>query len=341
MIRKAFLGALLAAVTLSVTPAAAQVGQPVGPWDGQNPFNCVNQDVGTGTNYPHPNADPFCVEFDKTNQNVTDFGIVDFLSQEPTRTGAAANKCFYFQKDHWTGSVVQGQGPETWHWDGDYFFDEAKGIGGVSIHNFRIGGQPADITPFVPADYRPYFYPGGGGGVIVTQDTGSVPRCAAKVDTRQEQRRVYASQPAYPKCISPGGAVRGRRLGHVRLAEARKRIRKHLGKPLRKGHGVDRWCVVGAASLRVAYSPKLHRAKLILSSSRGQAIRGVGPGDSAATAKRGLKLQARFRVKGTNVFESRRRTRRRAFFGLRHGRVRWIAIANAHPSPRRTLRRAL
>ena len=40
---------------------------------------------------------------------------------------AAVPKCFYFQTDHWTGSVVQGQPPELWHWDGSYFFDKAQG----------------------------------------------------------------------------------------------------------------------------------------------------------------------------------------------------------------------
>jgi hypothetical protein len=334
-------GAALLVALFCVAPAAAQVGQPLGPWDGQNPFNCVNQDVGTGTNYPHPNADPFCVEFDKTNQNVTDFGIAEFLAQEPNRTAKAAPKCFYFQQDHWTGSIVQGQDPEVWHWDGDYFFDKAKGIGGVAVHNFRIGGQPADFTPYVPADYKPYAYPGGGGGVLVTLETDPDPQCMAKVDTQKERRKVYASGSAYPKCITPGGTVRGRRVGHVRLAEGRKRIRKHLGHPGRHRHGVDRWCVVGAASLRVAFSHKAHRAKLILSTSRGHAIHGVGPGDSARTAKAAMKLHTRFRVKGTWVLEGPRNHRRRAFFGLRHGRVRWIAISNLHPGPRRTLGRAL
>ena len=54
---------------------AAAFGEPRS-WDGTNPFNCVEQDVGTGTEFPDPGADPFCVKFDKTNQNVTDFGIV-------------------------------------------------------------------------------------------------------------------------------------------------------------------------------------------------------------------------------------------------------------------------
>ena len=38
---------------------------------GTNPFVCTLQQAGTGTDFPDPDADPFCVEFDKTHQNVT------------------------------------------------------------------------------------------------------------------------------------------------------------------------------------------------------------------------------------------------------------------------------
>ena len=40
---------------------------------------------------PHPEADPFCVEFDKRRQNVTELGVVDFLSKEPARVAAASS----------------------------------------------------------------------------------------------------------------------------------------------------------------------------------------------------------------------------------------------------------
>ena len=96
----------------AAAPASAQ-SPPFAPWDGTNPFNCVEQDVGTGTEYPDPGADPFCVKFDKTNQNITDFGIAEFAAQEPSRVAAAGTKCFYFQNDHWTGSIQQGTEPEA------------------------------------------------------------------------------------------------------------------------------------------------------------------------------------------------------------------------------------
>ena len=110
-----------------------QAATPVAPYDGSIPFRCKVQNVGTGVDFPNPDADPFCVEFDKTNQNVTDFGIVDFLLNEPARVAAAVPKCFYHQTDHWTGSIDQGGQPVLWHWDGRYFFDKAD------IIRFAVG----------------------------------------------------------------------------------------------------------------------------------------------------------------------------------------------------------
>jgi hypothetical protein len=181
----------LAAFLAVATSAAAQSGEPFRQYGGRLPFHCQIQDVGTGTAYPHPRADPFCVEYDKTNQNVTNFGLVDFLSKEPARVAAATPKCFYFQRDHWTGSVVQGQERKLWHWDGNYFFDKAKGIGGVSVHNFTVGGVRMDVSRFAPDAMKPFFHGGGGGGVMLLLQTIREPACAAKVDTRKERRKIY------------------------------------------------------------------------------------------------------------------------------------------------------
>jgi hypothetical protein len=187
--------ALCLCLTLAATASAAT---PVAPYDGQNPFRCKVQNVGTGTNFPDPDADPFCVEFNKRSQNVTDLGIVDFLLKEPARVAAASLKCFYHQTDHWTGSIVQGQPPELWHWDGRYFFDKAKAVGGVSLSNVRFGGVSIDprTLPGFPMQLWPYFGPGGGGVRLVNLGAAE-PLCAAKVDTPEEARRIYRQPPLY------------------------------------------------------------------------------------------------------------------------------------------------
>jgi hypothetical protein len=215
-------GIAVAALLICAAPAGAASSTPFAPWDGTNPFNCQIQDVGTGTNFPDPGADPFCVEFDKTQQNVTDLGIVDFLANEPARTAAAVNKCFYFQTDHWTGSIVQGEDPELWHWDGQYFFDKAIGAGGVNITNFRILGQPASFPPgTLPPQFQPYFDQGGGGAYVVGNIPAD-PRCAAKVDTPKERAQIYShGQPP----AEPGSVRSGKQ--HRKKCKRHRRCRKH------------------------------------------------------------------------------------------------------------------
>jgi hypothetical protein len=187
-------------------PAQAQ-STPYAPWDGSNPFNCTLHDAGTG---PVPNVpdDPFCVEFDKNSQSVVpDLGLVDFLVNEPGRVAAAAPKCFYYQSDHWTGALVQGQPPELWHWDGQYFFDKAIGAGGVNLQNFRVLGQPASPAAYgpVPTAFAPYLDQGGGGAYVVGNIPAD-PACAARVDTQGERDQVYAGgqpPPAPPRQYDP------------------------------------------------------------------------------------------------------------------------------------------
>lgn len=183
--------AAIAAIACSLVAAAAATAAPIAPYDGTNPFRCKVQRLGTGVEYTDPSADPLCVEFDKTNQNLTEFGIVDFLLNEPARTATAVPKCFYYQIDHWTGSIVQGGQPTLWHWDGRYFFDKAKGMGGVHVANFTIGGVPADpsLLPGFPSEFSPYFGPGGGGAYVTLG--GGIPECEARVDTPAKARKVY------------------------------------------------------------------------------------------------------------------------------------------------------
>ena len=333
---------MIATLTVAAPALAQSPPEAFGPYDGQIPFRCELQNVGTGTDYPDPDADPFCVEFDKTNQNVTDFGIAEFTAQEPARVAAAVPKCFYFQRDHWTGSVVQGSGPEVWHWDGDYFFDKARGVGGVSVRNFRVGGVAMDASPYVPEAYRPFFAEGGGGGALVELETNPDPSCAARVDTPEEQAQVYGNGGLAPGCIAPGGELRGKRVGKARLGMRRAKALRKLGPPEDSRHRIDRWCVIGKGELRVAYS-KRDRAVMLLSSSRGHSVRGVARGDRARRARRRLDLRRRFSFErdGTRAFFVEGTKRRRVWVGVARGRVRWVLLAKRGKLPARRLIRTI
>lgn len=237
----------LVVISLCAAPAAASADSPYppgpfAPWDGGNPFNCTVQDAGTGP--PVDNGeDPFCIEFDKTQQNLTDFGMFEFLANEPARVAAAGDKCFYYQTDHWTASVVQGTPPEIWHWDGQYFFDKAIGVGGVNVQNFRILGQPASPGAFgqVPPEYAPYFDQSGGGAYAIA-DVPADPICAAKVDTPAEQATIYggAGAPPLPAPVpiprpsspSPSSQVQGTSVSVTgkKARCPRKKRKRHRGK---------------------------------------------------------------------------------------------------------------
>jgi hypothetical protein len=311
--------------------AVAQAPPPVvGPYAGEVPFRCELQNVGTGTDFPDPDADPFCVEFDKTNQNVTDFGLVEFTAQEPARVAAAGTKCFYFQRDHWTGSVVQGNAPELWHWDGDYFFDRARGVGGVSVRNLRVGGAPMNAGPFVPPGYAPYFDEAGGGGVEVLLETNPDPICGAKVDTPEERRSVYGGA-AESQCIDPAGQVRGKRVGRATLGARRASLRARLGPPTFARAHLDAWCLVGKGELRAAYNRR-DRAHGLLTSGSGQGFHGVTPGDKVSRARRLLDLRR-------NRVSEILRAAKRVLLGIEGRRVRWVALIRTGKARTRALER--
>src|SRR3954447_23330374 len=208
-----------AVAALAVTTGAgAQTQAPTG-WDGVSPFRCELQNAAFEPQGPHPEADPYCVEFDKRRQNVSELGIVDFLSLEPARVAAAGPKCFYFQADHWRSSVVQDDGStKVYEWDGHYFFDKATGDGGAWVTNFNVSGHTGDPSqiPGMPPEYAQHLGPGTGG--VITRDAVEAdPSCAAKA--KAEHDRIYADRAgsAVPSggargCVGLAGAVTRRRL---------------------------------------------------------------------------------------------------------------------------------
>ncbi len=240
---------LVAAFALSASTAHALA--PPTPWDGTNPFNCTIQDAGLGTKVPDPGADPYCVRFDKTRQNLTQLGIVDFLSKEPARTAAAVGKCFYFQEDHWRGSVVQSD-PSTllYEFEGHYFFNKATGDGGVWITGFTLAGQTFDPTslPGFPPGYGRYFGPGTG-GVITHDDIPVDPQCAALA--KRDPAAIYAQAANTPRCVPGAGHVDSQGVGPVTLGMPENRLRSALGPPQQVKRGFLDYCVEHGGRLLV------------------------------------------------------------------------------------------
>jgi hypothetical protein len=259
---------------LALVPAAAHAQAPGAPYDGSVPFECVLQQAGMEAEFPDPGADPFCVEYDKRHQNVTELGVVQFLSLEPARVAAASSKCFYYQRDHWVGSVVQGDGrTETYSWDGSYYFDRAKGAGGAYVENFTVNNRSGDPTamPGFPEEWKPYF--GYGRGGFHSTGLGEVdPSCVAKAEANPPYRREPEPQPAPRGCPEADGSV-GRSIGGLRLGATRAATIETNGEPQRRKKGFFRYCVIGGGKYMAGFGRK--RAKFLLTSNPGFDVDGV------------------------------------------------------------------
>ena len=284
-------GLALAAGLATLVAAAPAAGQGlVNGYDGTNPFNCVLQQAGYGSTVPDPHADPFCVEYQKDRQNVTDLGVVEFLSHEPARFELAGDKCFYYQHDHWRGSIVQDNGQtETYHWDGSYFFDQARGLGGAYVENFTINnqtGDPRDLPGF-PAEYKPYFGKGRG-GAYTTKTVGVNPKCvemAKKGGVYRKSGKGSKVGKQLSRCKRPKGSV-GRDVGGMKLGMTRREVEHRLGKAHRRHRGFLRYCVVGGGKLMAGFSGG--HAKFLLAASPGFEAHGVRRGMSSREARRKL-----------------------------------------------------
>jgi len=300
-------------------------------YDGSNPFDCTIQDVGFGTDYPQPDADPFCVEFDKTRQNVTELGLVDFLAQEPTRVAAASNKCFYWQTDHWRGSIVQSDGrTETYGYDGSYFFDKARGAGGAHVENFRLLGQSGDPTtvPGFPDEWRPFFGKGRG-GVMETGRVQAEPRCVDMAESKPVYRPVAAPR----RCRLGGGRV-GRGIGGIAVRVRRARVRREVGAPTRETPRSVRYCLEGGGTLSAAFRARGDRRRVALVKVDDPAFRyrALSPGVPVKRARRTMKRErVRRRRDGGRLLIARGK-RRTLVAMARGGRVRFVAVAPARVS---------
>lgn len=326
------LAILLASAAVGVA-AAGGASAPPSPWDGENPFACELQNAGFGTVVKHPEADPYCVEFDKTHQNVTDLGVVDFASKEPARVAAANDKCFYFQSDHWRSAVVQDDGStKTYEWDGHYFYDKATGDGGAWVTNFSINGRTGDPStiPGMPAEYAQHFGPGTG-GVISHDQVDADPGCVAKAAAKSP----YAPPPAAGRpasCRAPRGDVGAGHLGPVRLGMPETKVWAELGTPARVQRGFLRFCLKGGSKFMVgirgdrsglAGGPGKNPAIFLLTTHRKLKVQGVGRGSTGAALRHAFPRAREWFVMGhTHVL----RLRSGLLAGVKDGRIRLLAV---------------
>lgn len=319
--------ALLGTVVVAFLLAPASASADVAPFDGVNPFDCVLQQAGTEAVFPDPDADPFCVEYDKRHQNVSELGVVEFLSLEPARVAAASNKCFYFQRDHWVGSIVQEDGrTETYSWDGSYYFDKAQAAGGAYVENFTFNNQSGDPTamPGFPEEWKPYFG-FGRGGLHSTGGIDADPGCIAKAEEKSPYRKEPEAEQNPGGCPEAGGSV-GRSIGGLALGATRKATIAKNGQPKAKARGFLRYCVQGGGKLMAGFG-KSGKAVFLLTSNPGfdaDGVRRLTPLREMRSRLRGE--QVAFRTSKTTVWRVSR-TDHTLFVIVRRGRVAALATA--------------
>jgi hypothetical protein len=301
----------LVAVLCALTPAALAAPAAYGPWDGKRPFPCKVQDVGTGTDFPDPGADPFCVKFDKTHQNVTELGIADFLLKEPARVAAAVNKCQYFQKDHWTGRIVDSKpGTEIYNFRGRYFFDKSSGAGGVYVKRLRILGRPVDFSkqPGVPPEFGQYFSKGGGGAKIDFQ-LPETPFCSAGAATaKAASAGTAADDPTDPSyqpddlyttptppagggaaCVKVAKKVGTKGIGAVTLGQRTGDVKKALGTPGKAAADYYRYCTKKPAGKRLLVGLDGRRVVFVGTNSERTKYKDIGADAKLSKARKKLK----------------------------------------------------
>ena len=133
------------------------------------------------------------------------------------------------------------------------------------------------------------------------------------------------------RCLARRARVSPRGVAGARLGRRRNAQRRRLGVPARFTRRSDRWCVRGGGQVRAVYGARAH-TRLVLTTARRHRIRhppprgrGVGPG-----SRRQAVLRA---FPGARTAGSGRLRIGKVLFGLRRGRVRFVAVAD-----RRTLR---
>jgi hypothetical protein len=316
------------------------------PWDGRNPYLCKIQNAGQGTKVPDPGADPYCVNFDKTHQNVTELGLVKFLSLEPARTQSATPKCFYYQQDHWRGSVIQSNAQtKTYEFHGHYFFNKATGDGGAWVTDFNINGKTSDPAslPGFPPQYGRYFGPGTGG--FISHNAVPVdPACVAKA--KANPAKIYSSAGHAPRCVAATGQVGRRRLGPVSLGQSELSVRSALGRPRAVRRGFLRYCARRGGGLLVGEPGDRSgtfggggrsRVVILLTTSRQFALRGwrgklvrVG---SSARARGGRNSPWRVLIRtGQGIWV---RYRNLLAFVIPRGRIRYLGVYSRRAIPSR------
>ena len=144
--------AVVGVLMLGALPAHAS--DPPSGWDGTNPFACTLQQAGLGATVPDPNADPYCVDFDKRHQNVDRARRRRLPGQRArARRRRGAQVLLLPVRPLARLGGRKRRLDQNLRVGRPVHFDKARGEGGVWVTNFNVNGQPGTRAAS-PASHR-------------------------------------------------------------------------------------------------------------------------------------------------------------------------------------------
>ena len=268
-----------------------------------NPFACTLQQAGFEATAPTATRRPTRTASSSTSAARTSPSSASSTScrKEPARVAAAADKCFYFQSDHWRGSIVQDDGStKTYEWDGHYFFDKARGEGGAWVDELQRQRphRGPEQGPGHPAGVRAAHGPGHRRRARRRRSVEADPRCAERA--QREPEKIYAdaarraagpprgSPPRRTRCRAPAAAghVARARPGPPRRHRGRVRERARRARPRSAAASCATAPAAASSSASAATAAATSAATTPSATVMLVATRGSVPLRAAGTARR-------------------------------------------------------
>jgi hypothetical protein len=181
--------------------------------------------------------------------------------------------------------------------------------------------------PAIVPERREVWYTDGATGFYVVRVAPSVwPGSSGAQGTAPSSRRG---------CLSRRAPIGRRGIGRVRLGMTRKALARRLPAPRKTTRHSWRWCVTGGSGTVSAAFSKSGRVALVATTAQRRGKRKVLPGSSRAQLRR---LYPRRTSVGRALVRANPRSSR--IFGVRGGKVRYVAVTTRHSIARRALLRS-
>jgi hypothetical protein len=177
----------------------------------------------------------------------------------------------------------------------------------------------------VPARREVWYSDGATGFYVLRVSPAAWPRAGAATGSAPQTRRG---------CLRRRAAIGRRGIAGVRLGMTRSRLARRLPAPRRRRAHAWRWCVAGGKGTVSAAVSRSGRVALVATTAPGHRVRKLSPGSRSA------KLRHRYprrRAIGRALVRPTAHSRR--IFGVRGGRIRYVALASERVIHRRALLR--